>query len=88
MGLADGNWTALGTALCMNIDSLRCVQETSAALICFLVEYHTSFEAPPISDDPDLMHRLTHNANSKRVGSFAYITFCLTNGPLAEQKQL
>ena len=46
-------------------------QETSQALICFLVEYFvTGRQVPPISEDSQLMHRLTHNANNIEVQAF------------------
>ena len=44
------------------------MQETAHSLICFLLEYfETAREAGPISEDEKIMHRLTYNANNKKV---------------------
>ena len=47
------------------------LQETGQALVCFIVEYFvTGRHAPPISEDSQLMYRLTHNANNVEVYAF------------------
>lgn len=44
------------------------MQDSAAALVCFLVEYfETAMEAPPVTEDGFLMHRLLHNANNVKV---------------------